>query len=146
MLVAASNSLPVKYLDRLEPWDLNNLVPYDTKYLSGFKSERYQVSLEDGFGKAKEKMEVVIREDIKKDIGGDRQQIHSLMSKYNNITFKHILLPLWISAYRYNNKPYRFMINARTGEVTGERPWSWIKITLAVIAGAAVIGTVYYFS
>jgi len=145
VLVAASNSLPVKYLDRLEPWDLKNLVPYDTKYLSGFKSERYQVSLEDGFSKAKAKMEEVIRGDIRHDIGGDRQQIHSMTPKYDNITFKHILLPLWISAYRYNNKAYRFMINARTGEVSGERPWSWIKITLAVIAAAAIIGTIYYF-
>lgn len=146
ILVAASKSLPVKYLDRLEPWDLNNLVPYDKKYLSGFKSERYQIALEEGFTSAKEKMEVVIRQDIRTDIGGDRQEINSMTPKYDNITFKHILLPLWISAYRYNNKAYRFMVNARTGEVSGERPWSWIKITLAVIAAAAVAYAIYYFS
>jgi hypothetical protein len=42
---------------------------------------------------------------------------------------------VWLSAYRYNNKVFQFIINARTGEVQGERPYSAGKITLAVIAG-----------
>ena len=49
--------------------------------------------------------------------------------------YKHILLPLWLAVYRYNNQTYRILVNARTGEVQGARPYSWIKITLAVIAG-----------
>ena len=54
------------------------------------------------------------------------------------IPFKHGLLPMWICAYRYKDKVFRFLVNARTGEVQGERPWSWIKISLAVIAGLIV--------
>ncbi len=146
VLVPASKSLPIKHVNNLEPWDLTNLVPYDTKYLSGFKSESYQMSLEDGFKEAKIKMEEVIRQDVRKDIGGDSQKIHTLSTRYDNITFKHILLPIWISAYRYNDKVYRFMINGRTGEVQGERPWSVIKITLAILAVLAVIGTIYYLT
>ncbi len=61
-------------------------------------------------------------------------------------TFKHILLPIWLSAYKYKEKVYRFMINARTGEVQGERPWSWIKITLAVLAAAAIIGGIIWLT
>lgn len=133
-------------MNDLEPWDLDNLVPYDTKYLSGFKSESYQISLEDGFTRATEKMAEEIQTDVRNDIGGDRQNILTLSTKYNNITFKHILLPIWISAYKYNEKVYRFMINGRTGEVQGERPWSIIKITFAVLAALATIGTIYYFS
>jgi small neutral amino acid transporter SnatA (MarC family) len=30
-------------------------------------------------------------------------------------------------------------VNARTGEVQGERPWSWIKIALAAIAVVVAI-------
>ena len=55
------------------------------------------------------------------------------------VTFKHTLLPIWISAYRYREKTYRFLVNARTGEVQGERPWSWIKILLLVVAILMVI-------
>ncbi len=146
VLVPASQSLPLKYVERLEPWDLNNLVPYDTKYLSGFKSETYQIDIEQGFDKAKVKMDDVIRGDIRRDIGGDRQRIHSVNTNFNDITFKHILLPIWISAYRFNDKVYRFMINGRTGEVQGERPWSWIKITLAVLGVAAIVFGIYYLT
>ncbi len=69
----------------------------------------------------------------RRDIGGEHQQVSSLNVQYHNITFKHILLPVWLSAYRYRGKVYRFMVNGRTGEVQGERPWSRIKITLAVL-------------
>ena len=133
VLVLASNSLPDSYTSKLEPWDLENLTRFDEKFLSGFRTERYQVDVKDGFGKAKDIMDDVIRELVRDNIGGDEQRIHSVNTKHNNITFKHILLPIWLSAYRYNEKVYRFMINGRTGEVQGERPYSWIKITLAIL-------------
>lgn len=145
IMVPASNTLPRKYIDKLEPWDLQNLVPYDTKYLAGFKTETYQLGLPEGFTLAKEKMDPIIRSDIKRNIGGDHQTISSMNTQYYKTTFKHILLPIWLSAYKYNEKVYRFMINARTGEVQGERPWSWFKITLAVLGVAAIIGGAYWF-
>ncbi|NRB82101.1 MAG: hypothetical protein HRU38_26195 [Saccharospirillaceae bacterium] len=140
VLVVASESLPRKYTQALEPWDLENLVPYKDEYLSGFKAESYQVDLEKGFGFAKTIMTEKIRRSVKNQIGGDDQRITSLKTQHNNIKFKHILLPVWMSAYRYKEKVYRFMVNARTGEVQGERPWSWVKIGLAVTTGLVVIG------
>ncbi len=145
VLVCASRSLPEKYVTRLEPWDLAELVPYTEAYLSGFRAEQYQISLDEGFGIAQRIMEPTIRSTICGDIGGDHQRIHEMRSTYQNTTFKHLLLPVWVSAYRYRAKVYRFLVNARTGEVQGERPWSWIKITLAVLAGLIVVGAAAYF-
>ncbi len=146
VLVVSSKSLPEKLANELEPWDLPDLVNYDDKFLSGFITESYQVDLRTGFEKAKEKMQSVIKSSVISDIGGDVQQITSMNSIYNDITFKHILLPVWLSSYKYKNKVYRFLINARTGEVQGERPYSIIKITLLVISILAVVGTVLYFA
>jgi hypothetical protein len=75
-----------------------------------------------------------VRRSIEREIGGDRQQISVARSQYDDITFKHVLLPVWISAYRYRDKTFRFIVNARTGQVQGERPWSIFKIAMAVIA------------
>ncbi|MBI5218816.1 MAG: hypothetical protein HY958_07795 [Bacteroidia bacterium] len=146
IIVLGSNSLPRKYTEALEPWDVDKLIPFDEKFLTGFKTESYQVDVKQGFEDAKTKMDPVIDNTIRQDIGGDHQRINTKSVTYSDITFKHILLPLWISAYRYNNKPFRFLINGRTGEVQGERPYSWIKITLAVVVAVASIAAIIYFA
>jgi DNA-directed RNA polymerase subunit RPC12/RpoP len=144
ILICASHSLPEKLSKELEPWDLPELVGFDERYLTGFITESYQLQLKPGFEQAKQIMERQIEYEIRRDIGGDEQRIHSIDTDYDAITFKHILLPLWISAYKYNDKVYRFTINARTGEVQGERPYSTIKITLFVLMVIAiVIGIVF---
>lgn len=139
LLVLASKSLPTKYVHQLEPWDLGELVPYVDDYLSGFLAERYQVELDAGFVEAQAMMKEPIHADVCADIGGDEQRVDSISTQYHGVTFKHLLLPVWISAYRYHHRIFRFLVNARTGEVQGERPWSAWKITLAVLAGLAVI-------
>jgi hypothetical protein len=122
----------------LEPWDLENLVPYNEDYLKGFSSEYYQVALNQGFDDAKQKMDNVIYQDIAFDIGGDQQRIDQFNTTHNNTTYKHCLLPVWSAAFRYRNKSYRFVINGRTGQVQGERPYSYWKIAFAVCAGLVI--------
>jgi len=134
-----SASLPRKIAQRLEPWDLKNLVPYRDEYLSGFVAESYQVDLPQGFDIARGIMDGFIRQSICQDIGGDHQQIGSVNTRYDNITFKHTLLPIWISAYRYRERVFRFLVNARSGEVQGERPYSVWKITLVILAAILTI-------
>jgi LSD1 subclass zinc finger protein len=139
ILVIASNTLPKKYTERLHPWNLKMLVPYNDKYLSGFRTESYQVDVATGLGEAKQKMEPVIMSSVRHDIGGDEQRIHTTNTSYRDITFKHILLPIWISSYRFKDKVYRFLINGQTGQVQGERPFSVLKIMLLVLIILAVI-------
>jgi DNA-directed RNA polymerase subunit RPC12/RpoP len=141
ILILASKSLPTKRIERLEPWDLANLVPYADEYLSGFRAESYQISLPEGFEAAKEVMSAAIQNSIRQDIGGDEQQIHSTQTRYGSITFKHILLPVWLSAYRFRDKVYRILINARTGETQGERPFSAWKIAGAAMIALVILGT-----
>lgn len=140
VLVLASRSLPQEITERLEPWDLANLTPYQEAYLSGFRSEMYQVELEPGFERAREIMAVTIRRDIARDIGGDHQRIHAMDTRYGEISFKHILLPIWMSVFRFRDQIYRFVVNGRTGEVQGERPYSPWKIAFAILLAALVIG------
>jgi DNA-directed RNA polymerase subunit M/transcription elongation factor TFIIS len=146
LLVTASRALPEKYLARLEPWDLPNLVAYDNRYLTGFKAEVSQVDIATGFESAKGVMDVAIRQDVRRDIGGDEQRISDMRTQYAATTYKYVLLPVWLSVYRYGNKIYRFVVNARTGEVHGERPYSAIKIALAVLAVLIVAAIVIYFT
>jgi len=146
VLINASHSLPRKIVDELEPWDLPALVPYDDKYISGFQSERYQLGLDEGFNKAKQVMANTIRQDIRYDIGGDQQRVHQVNTEYSRMTYKHCLLPVWSSAFLYQKKSYRFVVNGRTGEVQGERPYSYWKVSFALlIITLAIAGSVYVY-
>lgn len=145
VLVLASKTLPKRYTDALEPWDLADLTPYSPEYLAGFRAEGYQVDLEDGFGQARQIMDGVIARDVRFDIGGDRQRIHSISTDVRDVTFKHVLLPVWLAAYKYRGQTYRFVVNGRNGKVQGERPYSAIKIAIAVIVGLIVAAGVGYF-
>lgn len=144
VLVRASGSLPEKQANKLEPWDLQNLTPYEDAYLAGFLAEAYTVDLKGGFRVATQIMDAKLRRLVRRDIGGDKQRIDSMRTQHRGVTFKHILLPVWVSAYRFNGKVYRFLINGRTGEVQGERPYSWWKITVAVLAGLVVVGVAVF--
>jgi hypothetical protein len=72
-------------------------------------------------------------------IGGDAQRVLAMTSRYSEVTFKHVLLPVWIGAYRYRDKVYQVLVNAQTGEVDGDRPWSLWKILLLVVAILIVV-------
>ncbi len=139
ILIAASNSLPSSFLNSLTKWDLEKLVPYDERYLSGFKTETYSIDLKEGFEQAKEEMEDEIDSAVRNDIGGDEQKIDFKNISYSDLTFKHILLPIWLCAFRYGDKSYRFVINGQSGEVRGDRPYSALKITLTILGVIAAI-------
>ncbi len=145
VLVLGSTSLPKHYTDGLVPWDLSPLEPYRPEYLAGFHAESYTVGLDEGYKEARDYMNRIIVRDVKFDIGGDRQRISSLDTRVDTITFKHILLPVWMAAYKYRGKTYRFVVNGRTGKVQGERPYSAWKITFAVGLALIVAATIGYF-
>ncbi|MCL2645371.1 MAG: hypothetical protein FWD61_00020 [Phycisphaerales bacterium] len=144
ILVCASRSLPEKHVNQLEPWDLADLQPFDSRYLAGFKTERYVVSLGEGFQKAQQLMAPEIRRLITKDIGGDHQSISSVQTQYVGVTYKHLLLPLWLAVYRYRDRTYHILVNARTGEVCGTRPYSVVKIALAVLVGMIALAVIVW--
>lgn len=133
ILVPASRAIDTRRLDDLEPWGLEKVEPYNPSYLAGFKAQRYQLDLEGGLGEAQARMEPAIRAAIRRDIGGDEQQIHSMSVSLSRVTFKHLLLPVWLGAYRFKEKVYQVAVNARTGEVSGERPYSAAKIAALVL-------------
>ncbi|MEX3316987.1 primosomal protein N' (replication factor Y) - superfamily II helicase [Sulfitobacter sp. PS-8MA] len=145
VLVLASRSLPKTHTDALHPWDLASLEPYAPEYLAGFRAEAYGVSLEEGFAQARAHMDRVIERDVKFDIGGDRQRVHDIQTELGDVTFKHILLPVWLAAYKYRGKTYRFVVNGHSGKVQGERPYSAIKITIAVVLGLIAAAILGYF-
>jgi hypothetical protein len=142
VLVCGSRSVPPHLVDRLEPWNTKELEPFQDSFLAGLKTERYAIDLQEGLGIAKQKMQPVIENLIRRDIGGDHQRILTMNTRYLGVTFKHCLLPVWVAHYRYHEKLFQILINGRTGKVAGERPWSWLKILRLIAILALIIGAI----
>ena len=139
IVVPAATTLSPKIMSQLTNWDMMNCVAYRHEFVAGFTTEIYQIDFREGIEKAKEKMDNVIDSTIRADIGGDKQKIKNKDTQYNDLMFKLLLLPIWISAFKFNGKLYQFVVNGRTGQVVGEYPKSTSKIVMLVVAIIAII-------
>jgi predicted RNA-binding Zn-ribbon protein involved in translation (DUF1610 family) len=142
VLVTATSHVAAEHLAALTPWPLADAVAYHPDYLAGYHTLRYDCEPEAGLEAAKQQMAPVIEQDCRGDIGGDEQRLHSVDTSYSNIAYKLLLLPVWIVCYLHAGRTYQVLVNARTGEVIGERPYSVAKIVAAVVAAILVILTV----
>ena len=143
--IEASETLSRKILSALGNWDTSQSKPFDEKYLSGFESEEYAIGLDNGFEMAQAKMHAIIRRDIRRDIGGDKQQIDQMQTHYANTTYKSALFPVWTTHFDFNGKSYYFAINGQSGEITGERPYSYTKIILLIVMILAIMAALGYY-
>lgn len=146
VLVPASTALPAAMTQALMPWDLAQLTDYRPAFLSGFEAEGYTTPLAQGHQAARAQMAQVIAGDARRAIGGDHQRIDAIDSDFSAETFKHILLPIWTAAYRYNGKSYRFVVNGQSGRVTGQRPWSVWKIAAAAFVALVALAVFMYLA
>lgn len=144
VLVSGTKSLDRSLLSNLGGWDTHKIQKINDSYLAGFITEKYQVGLKDSFISARQIIENIEQNNVRYDIGGDEQRIHSMDVKLYDVTFKHVLLPVYVSAFRYKDKLYTFYVNGASGRISGERPYSTPKIVLAIIAGLALVITLYF--
>jgi hypothetical protein len=129
-------------LHGIHPFPTNDLVPYDTAYLSGFVVEHYQVVLIDAARRAREAMNERLRQMCAQQIPGDTYRNLQIYPEYSGQTFKHILVPVWILSYDFHGTGYQLLVNGQTGKMAGRYPKSVWKILFAVLAAAAVIGAI----
>jgi hypothetical protein len=108
-------------------------VPFDAGYLSGFV-ERYQIDLIAAAQRSRQQMLNTLQALCGKEVPGDTYRGLSVDATFTNQTFKHILAPIWLLTYVYGATSYQVVVNGVTGSMSGSRPWSWIKVSLVVLA------------
>jgi hypothetical protein len=142
VLVTGTSKVTPKHLESLEPWPLLEAEAYRPEYLAGHETLRYDVEPEQGLDRAKQTMQSVIQNDCRQDIGGDEQRVHSIDTEYRDVMFKLMLLPVWVAVYLHGGKTYNVLVNGRTGEVAGERPYSALKIAAAIALAVLIIAAI----
>lgn len=145
ILIVGSNGVKQNMVERIYPFDLNEVVNFDSQYILGWNSEVYQKDVKEGFETAESKMDEHIRQQCSKQVPGDTQRNLRVRTNKRNITFKHILLPIWVAGYKYKNKVFQFLVNGQTGKSGGSKPISAIKVILLILLIIA-IGVGIYFA
>lgn len=143
-LIEASKQKSGRIPSKIARWNLKKLQPFNSSFLSGFVTEKYTIPLKQGHLHSKEIAKDIARRWCRQDIGGDTQRVTQMDMQLTEETFKHILLPVYISAYRYQGKEYHFFINGENGQISGSRPYSFWKIFFAIVLGLALIGILVF--
>jgi hypothetical protein len=139
VLTPASTELPRQSLDQLCPWELPAARPYAPQFLSGFRAPRYDVDVDTGFADAQRQMAPVIEDDCRRHIGGDEQRVGSVDTRYADVVYRQVLLPVWVGSYLLHGRAFTVLVNASTGEVVGDRPYSRVKIAAAVLVALLLL-------
>jgi predicted RNA-binding Zn-ribbon protein involved in translation (DUF1610 family) len=137
--VLANDGFDRDKVTALEPWPTQQAKPFSAEYVAGHLSRTYDRDVEACLGEARQRMDAEIDGTIRSDIGGDRQDVNRKDTTVQSLTFKHLLLPIWLLTVVYAGRPFQVFINGITGEVQGQRPWSRVKIAVAVVLAVILI-------
>jgi hypothetical protein len=143
VLAEASRLVPDDDLEKLGPWTVAAATPCSPELLTGLSTPRYDIDAVTVWSDAKQQMAEIIEQDCRRDIGGDEQRVHQVTTYDDNVLFRLLLLPLWFATYVLAGQTYHVYINANTGKVIGDRPYSKVKIAAAVLAVLAVAAAGY---
>lgn len=128
-----------KVLDKLRPFSLDKRAVYDKSFLSGFSADSYDKDLNTGWKDSAQKMDKELKTAILSKYSYDVVQSLNVNTKYSNILYSYMLLPVYTSGFKYNQKIYNFFVNGNTGRTFGAVPRSPVKIFFAVLFAIALI-------
>ena len=149
--IQASKEINYSLLESIEPFTLSKLTPYMKEFLSGFLAERYSVDVKEGWDDAKREINTELNNMVRNRVlsgGADEVRDVRIAANYKEVKYKHILVPVWLSSYKFKNKTYQYMINGENGKVAGRAPvsvWKVLGLILGIAAAAVIIYYIYQY-
>ena len=147
ILVVASERLPSKMLSSIQPYDLTQLVQYTPEFISGYACEKAAVDVQQGWERAQKTIEKKMTQLARNDIlrHADVAEVTHLSTVNEDVRYKLMLLPMYLSSFTYNEKLYHVVVNGQTGKANGKTPISPWRVMFAVLLGIAALVAIYYF-
>lgn len=135
--VDASRKLNDQMSQRLEPYNLKALKPFDSQYLSGFYADKYDVDVQDVGVIAHNRVKELMKEGLKDSCDGTSLEVIQSKDTYEVESIEYALLPAWFMTFRYEDELYTVLVNGQTGKVIGNVPIDK-KIATGWFIGAVV--------
>lgn len=134
LVVPGTLRLSKVLLERLKGFDLGDLTPYDPQFLAGLQARAYDLPLEQAWEIAREKMRDSTRQACIAQASTGQVRNFSMNLDFSAESWRYVLLPIYVAAYRYQGQPFQVMVNGQTGAVAGQRPVDWTRVWLVVAA------------
>ncbi|MCI8589932.1 MAG: hypothetical protein HFE77_04395 [Clostridiales bacterium] len=131
----ASKKMDNAMMDRLEPYQYDDMRDFDMSYLSGFLAEMYDESDRDVWPRIDEKVKESMQNMLRDTVKGFAAVVP--LHQRHTVTKKHpsyALLPVWMLSCRYKEKNYIYAINGQNGRVVGDLPVDVLKGVLCSLA------------
>ncbi len=139
----ASKMLNDETSQRLEPYNLNELRPFEIGYLSGFYADRYDMNERTLKNVVRVRCKELFDNEMKMDTMAESVRIVSSQPKFELKKAQYVLLPAWFMTFRYKNEPYTILVNGQTAKVVGAVPFTKDKL-IAVFVAIAVVATLLF--
>jgi transcription elongation factor Elf1 len=134
LLIDGSSHVSQRILERIQPFDMGGLTAYSPDFLAGWSAHAYDVTLPQAWEQGKQKMRERARQECHDDIHADQVRNFSMQADFSDETWRYVLLPVYLTSYRYREQSYQVMVNGQNGKVAGQKPVDWTKIWLAIAA------------
>ena len=146
VLITAGSKLDQQKLDKIRPYDTDAGKVYEENYLLGFMAYQYDEGLDGCWDKAKGVIDKELRNRILSQYSYDRVSYLNVSTRHERVTYKYVMLPVYVGNYNYKKKLFNFYVNGESGRTWGKYPKSVPKILSLVLLGAALVGlAVWYF-
>lgn len=139
VLVSSGSKIDQDKINKLAPFYTTTSKVFDEQFLLGFMAYKYDYELSDCWGYAKKMVDKAIERSILSKYSYDKVAYLNVSTVHQNVTYKYVMLPIYIGSYKYAKKPYNFYVNGNTGKVWGKTPLSFWKIFFTVLICITVI-------
>ncbi len=126
--VDASTRFDNDIMNTLEPYNYNDLVPYNHAYLSGFYAEKYDEDEDKALKEAAYRAGQTTKETmLATAVGYTTTHVTSENLDADLLDREYVLLPVWMVNVKYGGKQHTFAMNGQTGEFIGNIPLDKVK-------------------
>lgn len=139
--VDGSSKMDDTYMEAIEPFHYEDMIDFDTAYLSGYLADKYDVDAEANKPHANKRIknstEAIFEETVK---GYTTVKVKNSNIHFEEGKVSYALLPVWILNTKYKDKIYTFAMNGQTGKFIGELPvcrkkyWSYLGGIFGVLS------------
>lgn len=129
VLVPGGQRVSKRLMGRVQDaFDLDGLRGFGPDLLAGFGAQSFEIGLPEAWEMGKQEVRERARQACRAAAGGDRVRNFRVQAELHDEAWRYVLLPVWLTAYRYGDRSWQVVVDARSGRVAGQKPVVWARV------------------